>query len=501
MQLNDKIIIGDYMRYCKKCGHVIDGRSEYCEECGTRNRKPVNMFIYFIFMLVIFALFQLASNYTNSFFFRIIGGSSYGSLVTIESIWALTIFVVMVLAGNTYIFRRRRVSIISSILLAIPPLIVSAIYMRNFIWDAIMYNSTDVLCIALYCLMIGIAEEFLCRGWILTEFIERYGNDRKHIRLSILASAIIFSLMHILNIFAGQDVFSTVMQVIQTLGLGYLLGVIFYRTRNIWSCVLIHAIFDFSIILSELGVFDACSYSKETTAMYVIGIITSILYSSIYVAYAEILFRKTKVNHLLPNPKKLTEKDERESYHSKIVLTTYIIIALLGYLTAMSNYPDNTIKCENYPKKELPSEYYIITANDEDNTIEYKDKSISIVRDESDKYSYFIVDNNSGIKENLFHDVDKVLLIQNKNYFVISAHNYKDKKIYYYQGEYDILENNHDIINTIISSMITFISPTLNSFETISYKYGEDRYVYFTSNEIKEGMIDGDKQLYELIEK
>ena len=307
--------------------------------------------------------------------------------------------------------------------------------------------------------------------------------------------------MHIMNIFAGQDIYSTIMQVIQTIGLGYLLGVIFYRTRNIWSCVFIHGIFDFSIFLSEIGTFDACSYSKETTAMYVIGIITSILYSSIYVAYAEIIFRKTKVNHLLPNPKELTKKEEIESYHSKVVLTIYIIIAVIGYMAAVSNYPDNTIKCETYPKKDFPSEYYLIAASGNNNTIEYKDKSISIVEDESDKYSYYIVDNNNGNKENLFHDVDKVIIIHNKNYFVISAHNYKDKKIYYYQSEYDILEENHDIIKTIISSMITYSSPTLNTFDTIAYKYGEDRYIYFTANEIKQGMIDGDKQLYELVIK
>ncbi len=489
------------MRYCKKCGHVIDGRSEYCEECGTHNKKPINMFLYFIFMAILFALFQYASSYTNSFFFRIIGGSSYGSYLTAEAIWAITIFVVMVLAGNTYIFRRRRESIISSILLAIPPLLISFIYMRSYISNAILYSSTDVLCVALYSLMIGIAEEFLCRGWILTEFIERYGRDRKHIRLSIFASALIFGLMHIMNIFAGQDIYATIMQVIQTIGLGYLLGVIFYRTRNIWSCVFIHGIFDFSIFLSEIGTFDACSYSKETTAMYVIGIITSILYSSIYVAYAEILFRKTKVNHLLPNPKELTNKEEKESYHSKVVLTIYIIIAVIGYMAAVSNYPDNTIKCETYPKKELPSEYYLIAASENNNTIEYKDKSISIVEDESDKYSYYIVDNNNGNKKNIFHDVDKVIIIHNKNYFVISAHNYKDKKIYYYQSEYNILEDNYDIIKTIISSMITYSSPTLSSFDTIAYKYGEDRYIYFTANEIKQGMIDGDKQLYELVIK
>jgi hypothetical protein len=49
--------------------------------------------------------------------------------------------------------------------------------------------------------------------------------------------------------------------------------------------------------------------------------------------------------------------------------------------------------------------------------------------------------------------------------------------------------------------MITYSSPTLSSFDTIAYKYGEDRYIYFTANEIKQGMIDGDKQLYELVIK
>lgn len=484
------------MRYCKKCGHVIDGRSEYCEECGTRNRKPVNMLVYFIFMLVIFALFQLASNYTNSFFFRIIGGSSYGSLVTIESIWAITIFVVMVLAGNTYIFRRRRESIITSILLAIPPLIISAIYMRNYIGDAIMYNTTDVLCLALYSLMIGIAEEFLCRGWILTEFIERYGSDRKHIRLSILASAIIFSLMHILNIFAGQDVFSTVMQVIQTLGLGYLLGVIFYRTRNIWSCVLVHAFYDFSIFLGEIKIYDACTYGTMTDEMKIASLISSILLAVIYVINGEILIRPTKVNSLLPKPKENTKEDIAKSDSIMKIGVILMIICSIGFLYFPSNEYEGYKTCKNYPFKDINGNYYIKSYYVDTVDINYNDYSLTVNINES---TVNIKNNNTGYINNLNIPEDsKVLVIKNNNYFVVTAYNSEKKKIYYKQIKYTDITDENSFIDNIMNDTKEYISPTVTFVGSISFDDSEEEYVYFQAEEMSDIMIDSDSELYEL---
>ena len=52
-------------------------------------------------------------------------------------------------------------------------------------------NIPVVLNLAIYCLLIGLVEEFLCRGWLLNEFLERFSNSKKNIIISIVLSSLV----------------------------------------------------------------------------------------------------------------------------------------------------------------------------------------------------------------------------------------------------------------------------------------------------------------------
>ena len=75
------------------------------------------------------------------------------------------------------------------------------------------------------CVMAPLVEEAICRGAIERRLLEKYRNPW----VGILISALIFSLLHF-NFEQG----------IQTGGL--LLGWVYYRTRNLWPCIFIHAL-------------------------------------------------------------------------------------------------------------------------------------------------------------------------------------------------------------------------------------------------------------------
>lgn len=484
------------MRFCSTCGEPIKDDEKYCKNCGHKNPKKRNMIIYFILMVILFLVFEIVSSLIYSEVYAVIKSSRFGMYFVVESIWAATVFIMMVLAGNKYILYRKKEPLWKSMKLAFPPMflaIISTIY--NF-GSAISFNYVDVICLAFYCLAIGLVEEFMCRGWLLTEFIERYGYDRKHIRLAIVCSALVFGCMHFTNILAGQEVFETVCQVIQTLGSGYLFGALFYRTRNIWSCVLVHAFYDFSIFLGEIKIYDACTYGTMTDEMKIASLISSILLAVIYVINGEILIRPTKVNSLLPKPKENTKEDIAKSDSIMKIGVILMIICSIGFLYFPSNEYEGYKTCKNYPFKDINGNYYIKSYYVDTVDINYNDYSLTVNINE---LTVNIKNNNTGYINNLNIPEDsKVLVIKNNNYFVVTAYNSEKKKIYYKQIKYTDITDENSFIDNIMNDTKEYISPTVTFVGSISFDDSEEEYAYFQAEEMPDIMIDSDSELYEL---
>ena len=126
------------------------------------------------------------------------------------------------------------------------------------------------------CFFVGVAEEFLCRGWLLNEFLERFGDTKKGVWYSIFVSGIIFGLIHLGNIYSmGQSVPQTIIQVISAAGTGIVFGLIYYKTKNIWSVVVLHGLWDFSIFLSDVA--PVSGTIESVSSFTIVGAIFSIL--------------------------------------------------------------------------------------------------------------------------------------------------------------------------------------------------------------------------------
>lgn len=96
-------------------------------------------------------------------------------------------------------------------------------------------------------LAIGIYEELLCRGFLFRAFEDYFGDSKKGIYMSAIFSSFVFGMMHLTNlIWSPALIISTMCQVIYTTFVGFLFCVIYYRSKNLISCILLHGIFDFS---------------------------------------------------------------------------------------------------------------------------------------------------------------------------------------------------------------------------------------------------------------
>ena len=152
--------------------------------------------------------------------------------------------------------------------------------------------------VIIYVVLIGLFEEIFFRGIIENELLEKYSSNKKEILISIIISGVVFGAVHLTNLFAGQDLLTTMMQFVQTTAIGILFGTVYYKTRNIWAMIFLHSFYDFSVLLSEVNLVTDCGYvSNVPISITAASMVASIILSLIYLLYSASIFeeKKTKI--------------------------------------------------------------------------------------------------------------------------------------------------------------------------------------------------------------
>ncbi|RYY86794.1 MAG: CPBP family intramembrane metalloprotease [Chitinophagaceae bacterium] len=130
-------------------------------------------------------------------------------------------------------------------LLLLPLLFVAYHFARNWSdWSKPDYHNLLFYIMVFKCVLIGFGEEFLFRGFLQNYLLERRGKPAE-ILFPILRAALFFGLMHAVNFF-DLDIFSLINQMIVGVALGFAFGAFYFKTRNIYPLVLLHAVIDFS---------------------------------------------------------------------------------------------------------------------------------------------------------------------------------------------------------------------------------------------------------------
>ncbi len=91
----------------------------------------------------------------------------------------------------------------------------------------------------------GVAEETLCRFVILGALLVAFRNLAQQLPLAVVASALLFALMHLGNMLA-QPVSTTLLQVLGTFGLGLFFAVVYLYTGQLWLAMLLHFLLDWT---------------------------------------------------------------------------------------------------------------------------------------------------------------------------------------------------------------------------------------------------------------
>ena len=83
-------------------------------------------------------------------------------------------------------------------------------------------------------LNIGFIEEIIFRGFLFRALTKHGINN------AVLISNIIFGIGHILNLFCGAELISTLVQIIYSISIGYLYATIFHSSGSLLPCIITH---------------------------------------------------------------------------------------------------------------------------------------------------------------------------------------------------------------------------------------------------------------------
>ncbi len=152
-----------------------------------------------------------------------------------------------------------------------------------------------IFAVVLEQLLIGVFEEFLFRGFVLNTFLA--GMKHKGYRCKMAAvsfSSVLFGLIHLINLTETPElVYSTITQVIYAAFIGFYLGVLYLRTKNIWVVVVYHMLID--LIGSLTAIFyqmpDVAGSVADSTAS---DVLLESLLNSVFLFAALFLARKLK---------------------------------------------------------------------------------------------------------------------------------------------------------------------------------------------------------------
>lgn len=125
------------------------------------------------------------------------------------------------------------------------------------------------------CLMVGIAEEFLLRGVVQNNLFKTFSvNIRKDRLVVCLYTSLLFGLIHVIG-YSDIGVFWTVFKIISGFMLGIFFSAIVIKTNNIFSVMLLHALYDYvlDINVGTLGTPETFFLNQNILIIQVVLII------------------------------------------------------------------------------------------------------------------------------------------------------------------------------------------------------------------------------------
>ena len=456
-------------------------------------QKKKSIVAYFIKMTVLFFIFLIVQQLLSSLIMYSLKEERYGNDALFEVIWAGFVLVLLMLYKNRYIFTQKRESFFKGFKYIIPEFIIATIFLIISIMtissSSMPINVLSIVNLLIYCLFIGIVEEFLCRGWLLNEFLERFSKNKKEIILSIIFSSFVFGVIHFLNLGTGQNLIETCIQVVNAGVAGIFLALVYYKTKNIWLVVFSHFYWDFSITLMEHNqLVDCYNESAASTRTVLASIVSGVIIIIGYLIMCYWLYRKTD----------LYEKKNKKSMNYLVPIG--VIVYLVGIFSSsiMLGGEEDGRMCPEYEDKSFDSNYTLLINN-------YKEYEMNGAS-ESVQYDYFLSSDKDKEKVILYDNItDKsitlsdvyydYLLVENDETFSIIIQTDSNKVLYGVFPKKDI-SNFDEYSKYIYNNLQEYHTPEIEQIYVMNVKDNKYNYIVLDTAVNKMMAFDEEYKLY-----
>lgn len=195
----------------------------------------------------------------------------------------------------------------------------------NPIWKILVFTITMFL--------IGAAEELMFRGVVANLLYTKYAKSRQGVWFCVLLTGIIFGAVHLFNAISPEvSFYSALIQGIVAGIMGMIFTAVYYRCRNIWVVIILHAFIDFAGLFTS-GVFGTNTLDGTIGTYSAANLFALLPYSIVLL----VLLRKKKVDEILEqsSDEEPNEGAKEESNVETNVETKRLVIALAGYFVVI----------------------------------------------------------------------------------------------------------------------------------------------------------------------
>ncbi len=480
------------------------------------NSKRRSIFLFFMEMLLIFLVFDVISQFFAYEAFTSITNFKYGSEAIVEGLMVLAVLVVLLLSKNGYVFNKPKMKFRESVLLGAPLLILSVIFLIASVLSLDTFKVPNFINLVLYTIFIGMFEEFLCRGWIQNEFIERFGNNRKNVIASIILSSFIFGGMHFSNV-AFQSVFATYVQVLLATTAGILFGAIYYKSKNIWSVVFLHAFYDFSLFIGEMNLIKDCtSINNYTLQTGLFSILINTLLGAIFIVTALKILSKTSINNLLEEKEELSSAEIKKD-KSNVKFCKNIIIVLVVIFIACLFIPieGSDEICYKYVEKKIANyevhyqnrnvyDLNYVRRNDLPAGCNDIDNVNCILSSQQFDFKVYVNDESHlAIKNEITNqeaiiDIDfrDYTVIDNSDSFIIFISGREVGKVYYKKINKDSLDSSNNYLKDMTKGYREYDVPRIYNIGYLTLDNDNYKYPFIVSDSGEAFLIDQNDKLF-----
>ena len=413
-----------------------------------KKRKPINLFLLFILMLICFAGEEIALLFFSGIFMKSALYGRYGLDLIAEISAVILIVAIVFIFGQKYIFTEKKEKFWKSLLVGLP-FVAFATFMLIFNAISVKFNMQNFVSLLFLTLCVGIYEELLCRGWLQNIFVRSHNTSRGKVILSIILSSLVFGMMHIVNVFGGQTLFETLMQILQATAMGFFLGAVYYRTKNIYAVMFMHFYWDLAVMIGEMNLLRDCTNGVVTNDIMMFSVVTSLLFSIVYTLIALYILRREKVAPLLDEPKEV-----KPNKFVNVLLPVMAIAAFVGvlFLKEPKGYADYET-CYEYVEMDMGV-----------SDLHYSQRTRYDIKEGQYHYELFVEDDGLVLKN--VNTKDKIVLFEKGTAFEVIK-----EKDYYMLVTITLDDNNNQSVNYSMYMTVDGMSDDKSYLENVKKSF------------------------------